>query len=77
LLKEGCEVVRRIVFDGVMGALHFVMGSRAWRVVFVELLRAGSFDELKVIVNVACESGPPRSTSRMMHAGKFANESLH
>ncbi|RLN16874.1 uncharacterized protein C2845_PM02G34760 [Panicum miliaceum] len=54
LLKEGCEVVRRIVFDGVMGALHFVTGSSAWRVVFVELLRAGSFDELKVIVNVAC-----------------------
>ncbi|PUZ42414.1 hypothetical protein GQ55_9G580400 [Panicum hallii var. hallii] len=58
LLKEGCEVVRRIVFDGVMGALHFAMGSSAWRVVFVELLRAGSFDELKVIVNVACESAP-------------------
>ncbi|CAN6290365.1 unnamed protein product [Urochloa humidicola] len=56
LLKEGCDVVRKGVLDGVKGALHFIMGSPEWRDVFVELLREGSFDELRVIVDVACKS---------------------
>ncbi|XP_034576810.2 uncharacterized protein [Setaria viridis] len=55
LLKEGCDMVRASVFDGVIGALHFVMGNREWSVVFIELLLARRFDELQAIVHVACE----------------------
>ncbi|XP_072146658.1 uncharacterized protein [Setaria viridis] len=57
LLKEGHEDVRKSVFNGVLGALHFVMGSRNWCVVFLELLLARRFDELQVIVHVACTGG--------------------
>ncbi|CAN6296168.1 unnamed protein product [Urochloa humidicola] len=56
LLKEGLEVVREGVLDRVKGALHFFMASPEWHDVFVELLREGSFDELRVIVDVACKS---------------------
>ncbi|OEL21744.1 hypothetical protein BAE44_0017239 [Dichanthelium oligosanthes] len=55
LLKEGDEEVRASLFGKVMGALQFVMGSSEWCVVFVELIRAGRFDELQKIVNAACQ----------------------
>nr|CAB3501749.1 unnamed protein product [Digitaria exilis] len=55
LLQEGSEDVRAMVFNGVMGALQFVMTSRKWHVVFVELLRAPRYYELQRIVDAACE----------------------
>ncbi|CAN6321101.1 unnamed protein product [Urochloa humidicola] len=52
LLKEGSDAVRGNVFNGVLGALRFVMEDSEWSGVFIELLREGRLPELRAILHV-------------------------
>ncbi|KAF8718085.1 hypothetical protein HU200_025563 [Digitaria exilis] len=71
LLQEGSEDVRAMVFNGLMGALQFVMTSSKWHVVFVELLRASRYYELQRIVDAACE-GKVSLPFRLLNTGMVA-----